>query len=279
MKRYAILAALLLAALPSQAAPKAEDAKETKEVQVQIQIINLLNNIELRDKQADFLLKKAREAKALRADAREKIASYKSKMRDALGKIREEVGDGKVVIQDDAQKTFKSMKGKIDETAGEAARGVDDIVSAVESNLEKYQLIALDDYKPCIIPRVAKGRIGQADTSANIVKLLEKVKDASDRRYAKVREKAADRIMEKIKRPLPGEKINEAGIREKILDTFDKVRKMDAAEFMMKKGDIANGLVDGVLPKKKEMTRHEKIEKLLLADEVIPVLEERMKKK
>lgn len=257
-----------------------EDAfREVKELRDDIQIINLLNNLSLRPNQMELILQKAKEAKAIYDLTEEKIDSYKSEMTGSIAAIKEEVEEGKVIVEKESAAEFHRLKEEIEELIRRSHKKIEGIAAEVESNLEEFQLLALDGYQPCIIPIVTDGRVGQADSSKGVGRILEKVRYAPSVRYEQMKEELAQRIIEKVKHKLPPRiELDENQARVKILEVFEKVRSMEDAEFSVQKDKIAEELESKILPEKPQIERSEKIMKFLLADNVIPILEDRLSK-
>lgn len=256
---------------------QADELRQVKGLRDDIQIINLLNNLSLRPKQVEFILQKAREAKAIRDAAEVKVNSHKSEMTGAILAIKEEVGDGKVTIEQENAQTFHRLTEEIEGLMKQSYRKQENIAGEVEDNLEEFQLLALDSYKPCIIPIISDGRIGQVDGSNGISKALERVRDIPQVRYEQIKDELAERIIEKAKSKLPPRvELDEAQTRAMIFEAFEKARSMQDAEFSVQKDNIAAGLENRILPEKPHMERSDKIIQFLLTDNAIPILEERL---
>ncbi len=270
----AILAFSCLVLAPAEE----KNFQEVKDVQKDIQIINLLNNLDLRKEQIKFIIEKAREANDIREDALDKISACKSDMLDACSQIKQEVEAGKVIVGKEEKEAFSRMKHRMEYITKDAEVKIDRLAEEIEANLEQFQLMALDSYKPCIIPIMSKGRIGQSDASAGITKILEKVKSAPDLRYSRAEDKLVERLLEMAKNKAPGDyELNETKARQDILETFQEVRKMNEVDFQIQKSALAEELRNKVFPEKIALDRVEKIKRFLLSENVISVLEKRLK--
>ncbi|MFA5315327.1 MAG: hypothetical protein WC409_05245 [Candidatus Omnitrophota bacterium] len=139
-----------------------------------IQIINLLNSLELSRGQAEFIISKAREVQRLRDSAQQKMTSAEAEMTDACTAIKDQVQTGRVVIEKEDARRFHKIKTDVDGALNQARARVEEIAAEVEGRMEPYQLAALDAYRPCVIPVVTEGRIGQADSSDGVCRLLER---------------------------------------------------------------------------------------------------------
>lgn len=264
-----------LSILPSfgqgQGLPEAKDMRE------EIQIINLINNLDLRKEQEEFILNKARLAGQIRKSALSEISLYESEMLKAYSAIKNNVESGRVTIEQATAKDFQSTKHKIEGVKKEAQLKIDMLAKEIGANLEEFQVLALDNYKPCIIPIVSNNRIGQSDAATGIIKVLERVKIAPESKYVHNEDKLIKRILDKIKeKSYVDFKIDEQKIKTEIINTFQKVRGMDDIDFQIKKETIAGDLHNRIFPSQKTMTRIAKIKIFLLSKNVIPVLEKKL---
>jgi len=268
---------IMLFNFPASSFSLEKDFSETENLMEDIKIINLLNNLDLRSEQAEFIVSKAQEIKRIRDSSKEKARSLSPEVAETCKTIKEEVFGKKVFIDDETAKNFHKTKEDIETMQKEVSERIDYIAKSVEQQLEPFQLNALDNYTPCIIPRISKGRIGQADSSEGLVKALERVKKMPEVRYEEHKAHLAEKLTERIKKHYPPQEgLNEAQIKSRLLKTFEDVRDMEDVEFELNKEDIAKGFEETSLPKKKEMSRAAKIKKFLLSENIIPILKERL---
>ena len=254
-----------------------EGLPEAKNMREEIQIINLFNNLDLRKEQVEFILNKARLVGQIRNSASSEISLYESEMLKAYSVIKEGVESGRVTVEKATAKDFQSIKHKIEGVKKEAQIKIDALAKEIEANLEDFQVLALENYRPCIIPIVSKNRIGQSDAATGIVKVLEKVKSAPESKYMYNEDKFAKRILDRIKEKSYADfKIEEQKIKAEIINTFQEVRGMDDIDFQIRKETIAGDLHSKIFPSKKPMTRIAKIKAFLLSKNVIPVLEKKL---
>ncbi len=281
--RLKIIGVLIVTAIfscPSLVFPLDRERSEAEDVLEDIRIINLLNNLDLRDEQMESIIRGAEEVKAVRDESRNKIYYRSSDMKATCEEIKGQVAVGKVILDEQTAKNFREIKDEMEEMEKNAYSRIDEIALRVERSLEQFQLNALDSYKPCIVPIVSKGRIGQADPGAGITKLLERVKKLPEEKYKERKGNFVDNLLEATKKKFPaGSQPDETSLRSKILLTLNKVRTMSDADFQLKKEEIAEDFHDSMLPNKKEMPRKDKIKKLLLCENIIPILKERLNTK
>ncbi len=256
---------------------KNEPFKESADTQEEIQIINLLNNLNLKKEQMEFIVEKAKKVKVLK-EAGQKEAFYsESVLAEITRSIKEEVEQGKVTVNAADACNFREIKDKIDNIRHNAYVQINNIAIEVENVLEEFQLLALDAYKPCIIPIIQNGRIGQADKALGIGKILERVKKIPELKYAQVKGVLADRVLEKIKLKFPPNmKINEVEIKERVFVVFSQVRAMDEFDFLIQKDSLAQKLHDEILPPKIQASRKDKLVKFLLSEKTIVILDKRI---
>lgn len=255
------------------------DLQAIKDIREDIQIINLLNSLDLKKGQMEFIVKKAHEAGGIKADAFNKVGAYKSQILEVGNTIKQEVALGRVTIEKtEAKKRFHEIQRSIGNITKEAKIKIEKKAQEIEEGLEEFQLAALDNYKPCIIPIATKGRIGQSDVSTGITGVLERVKLASESRYAQNKDKLINKLLDKIKAKAPRYfQIDEVKTRLQIIETFEKVRSMDDVDFQIKKTSIAEDLRNKLLPKESGLNRRDKIKRFLLTENAIYILEERLK--
>lgn len=279
MRKYGYFFAVIFLLLPLSLLAENKDKKEDDGLRPQIQIINLLNNLELTSEQEGLILDKAIKAQALRNDTKDKISELNNNQLENYKIIKDEVGSGKVVIDKQAANSFRNAKKESELILSDADKKIEDFCSAIESRLEPFQLSALDSYKPCIIPILQKGRIGQSDPSTGVDKVLEKVRNATEANYAKNRDRFVDGLVEKVKAKAAGKaEFDEVKIRNTVLETFEEVRSLDSAHFLVNREAIACKLADDIFPVKNDLTRQQKIKRFLLSEQIIPVLKEKLEK-
>ena len=259
---------------------QSRDTEEVRTLKEEIQIINLLNSLDLKREQMEYIIQKATEANEIRKGVREKFSANKERLVESYSAIKEDVAQGRVNLGGREKRGFHKLHNETEDVLASAYDRIDTIAKSVENQLESYQLVALDNYKPCIIPKMQEGRIGQADPSTGMIKILERVKNLPQERYLEKREELIEKITGHItQRKYLGIELNEAQINAKISEIFEEARSMDEADFMIKKESLAKKLTDEIIPAKKQVPRTEKIKKFLLTDKIITILEERLSKR
>ncbi|MFH0790497.1 MAG: hypothetical protein V2A64_02595 [Candidatus Omnitrophota bacterium] len=251
-----------------------KDLKEVEQLKDDIHIINLLNSLDLRKEQKEFIRQKAREAGDIRSGESDQISAYKAEALQAYTVIKQEVEAGRVTVDKDDSRKFHEVKEQVEDIVKNAQGQIDKIAGEVERQLEPFQIIALDGYKPCVIPIMTEGRIGQSGSASGIVKILERIQAVPELQYNLRKDMFVERLMERIKKKAPPRlQLDEEKIRACILKTFEDIRQMESDDFLLKKDSIAEELSEEILPAKNHLSRKEKIERFLLAENVIPILE------
>lgn len=252
---------------------------DMKDIKEEIQIINLLNNLDLNKEQMQDIIDCSEKAVNLRKAYDERMGVIKPQMTVVLASIKDQVNAGKIILDKDTSKKYHELKAKHEEIEKNCNINLDILAGNIEKNLKEYQLCAIDGYKPCIIPIVSKGRIGQSDSSVQIIKLLNKIKNMPEERYQLSKELIAEKTIEKIKEKLhKNYKYNEADIKNKMTAFFDNIRKTDPANFKMEEDKFAKKFEDEFYPVVKGLERKEKIKKFLLSEKIIGILQSRINK-
>lgn len=271
-----VFACILGLSLPDPGYCIQEGERDSRKLREDIQILNLLNGLELSRDQTVFIISKAREVQQLRDSAQQKMASAEADLTDSYAVIKEQVQEGRVVIEKEDARHFHKIKMEAEGALHQAQARVEEIAAEVEGRLESYQLAALDAYRPCIIPIVSQGRIGQAGSSDGVCRLLERAQRMSSETFQRRKNELAARAIGQLKnkRAVTGEE--EAVLRFKVLEAFEEARRMDAADFALQKDLLADRLSQELLPKRQELSRSDKIKTFLLSDNAILLLEERL---
>jgi|GEM_PF-571388 len=272
----AVCSCVLVSALPAPGYCVQGAESGSRTLRQDIQIINLLNGLELSRDQAVFVAAKAREVRQLRDSAQQKMASVEAELADTYAAIKGQVQAGRVMIEKKDARRFHEIKADGETALHQAQARVEEIVAEVEGRLEPYQLAALDAYRPCIIPIVSEGRIGQASSSDGVCRLLERAQSMPAGTFQLKKEELAARAVEKLKtrRPVTGEE--EAALQHKVLEAFEEARRMDAADFALQKDALADKLAGELMSEKHSFSRSQKIKAFLLSENVIALLEERL---
>jgi len=284
MKKIALLITVLYVfsfVITPIAFSQKDEFEEIKQAQYNIKIINLLNSIDLTEDQMRYVLTKAKEVQRIRQESEALLARHKDDMLDTYKQIEDEFQEGKIAVEKDLSKKFRQEKEELEKVVKEAFNKVDEFAQGIESQLEEYQIIALKEYVPCIIPPEGSGRIGQSASATHFIKILERMRHIPQEYYYWKKEEMVDRAVGKAdKKSPPGVRLDKERLRIDISDMFDKVRSLRDTDFQLQKSELAKELKEIIKQKpgeKKEVDVVNRIKQFLLVENIISILEERLK--
>ncbi len=270
---YGISGAMIL----SSAAVAQPLEKKKSEVREDITILNLVNSLYLTKNQMLALLTKAREAEAKRkafTSQLEELTGYSEaslkKMRGKLMK-NEELPEYLTSEVGSSQKNLHDLRDRHEEEMLKLAKDVSRI-------LNENQLVMVDEYVPCIIPQRSlthPERVGQADATVGMERLLERIHDMPEALYQQRKEGilmgAAARLEKHTHKEVEVEKE-----KKRLAKIFDEARALSDLEFDLKKAELAQKILPEEKKIKTEKERLRKIAHFLLSPRIIPVLEEKL---
>jgi hypothetical protein len=236
-----VIMALLLAntGCAPQLIAKAEGLADVGDMQREMQLLNLVNDLELRASQMRFIIAKAQEAE----------------------KIREEL--------------VNRADGNIEEYQAEMTR----IAREVKVILEQHQIYALERFVSCDIPPQDEARIGQTDGAIATQEALAQIRTMPDAKFERNKEETAQGIIEHLKSHLPGGSIlviNEGEETARILSILDEARGLSDLEFELQKADLIQQVLFAYGLHESSIDTCLKIEQHLLDPRIIPLLEEKL---
>lgn len=246
------------------------------EIRQEIRCLNLLNGLGLEEEQARLILKSAREAERLRQEFKTILFDHEEGMRKDLGEISAYLRSSKEVPQSLAQRYHRTMNEK-----KKAKLNMDEQVKKlaieVENNLEQHQIFALEKYIPCIIPPKGESRIGQAENHKAMTQGLERLRSVPSRVYQRRRGAIVQRTLNTMKTKVPrGAYLDEEAIAKYILSIYDRARRLGEPEFEIQKESLAQELHNLIKPGRDSQGVTQKVERFLLAKEIIPTLQLRL---
>jgi hypothetical protein len=145
-----------------------------------ITIQNLINALELNSKQTATVLKAAKTTQYQVDAMKRKISANERHIKSTYSKVLDQSQDGHLVMPKELTRDVHQLHKKQDVYLQDMKKTVSDQIDAVKNILEPHQLVMLEEYKPCIIPHVENGRIGQAGGSHQLVKKLERLHGMKD---------------------------------------------------------------------------------------------------
>ena len=244
----------------------------------EIKILNLLNGLELSREQMKFILSKAKEAKKLREEMEAKLKPYESLYLDTLRNLKRELINGGVI-----DGRLRRQVGRMQVQKKKIKRDYYDklfkLAEEVEKNLQDYQLNALSNYKPCLIPPKEGNRIGQAENYRALERILMEIREAPESVYALKKEEWAEEIVKAGKLHSSFKIVDEEKEKERIIKIFEEARALSDVEFALEKSNLARKLKENFTVPHLSFGVKNKILNYLLAPEVIPLLEEKLRKK
>lgn len=278
LKVSIVLIATLVFGIASASFSKDEALLELFEKNEDIQIINLLNSLDLNAEQMKSILRKAEQAKTLKERSKEEVRLFSSRLNELTDDIKGEVGEGKVKLDKGLSREFVRLEHEMKRIKRQTHEKIDKLTLAIEAELEEFQLYALDNYIPCIVPVITNGRIGQSGSDARNIKLLERIRKIPAFRYNIKKEELIDNLLVRIKERIPPAiELDESEARIKIANIFDRVRALEDVEFGINKEALAKEFKESILPVRKPFPRKVKIRKFLLSENIISILKERLK--
>jgi len=236
-----VIPALLLAnsgCTPSLIA-KAQGVADVGDAQRKVELLNLVNDLELRASQMRFILEKAQEAE---------------KMRDVL---------------------MNGARENIEEYQTEITR----IAREVKVILEKHQVYALEQFVSCSISHRDETRIGETDGAIATEEVLARIRTMPGARFDRTKEQMARSVMEHLKSNLPGGfvlVINEEEETARILSILNEARGLSDVEFELQKTDLTQRVLFAYGLHESPVDTCLKIEQHLLDPRIIPLLEEKL---
>ena len=152
------------------------------------------------------------------------------------------------------------------------------LAEEVEKSLHDYQLNALSNYKPCLIPPKEGNRIGQAENYRALERILMEIREAPESVYALKKEEWAEEIVKAGKLHSPVKIMDEEKEKERVIKIFEEARALSDIEFSLEKSNLARKLKENFAVPHLSFGVKNKILNFLLAPEVIPLLEEKLRR-
>jgi len=236
-----VVGALLLtnggcASLPTA---NAEELTDVENLQREVQLLNLLNDLELRASQMRFILEKAQEAEAIRDE-----------------------------LMNEADENIEEYQAKMTRIARE-----------VKVILEQHQIYALAHFVPCAISPQDEARIGQTDGATATEEVLTPIRAIPDEKFERNKEEIARGLIGHLKSHLSGGfilVINEEEEIARILSILDEARGLTDVEFELQKTDLVQQVLFAYGLHESPVDTCLKIEQHLLDPRIIPLLEEKL---
>jgi|GEM_PF-2391787 len=283
------LIALVLFIHPALAQSKSEEKikniaeirdDRTKVLEEEIKTVNLLNNLNLSKEQLEYIILQAKEIGATRKKVYSEFNRYSGRMFGLEERVKRQVESGRVFLDKPVADEYRRMKKECDLLFYRLNNRVKEGIRSVEAKLENFQLVALDKYIPCIIPIVSDSFIGGADKSVSWGRFLERSRAIPAERYEVERDRHISARITEVKDSLsPCKKLCPDDIaREEIDRAINQARDMDEVDFKLKVNMLADELCQKIILEEPEISCQDKIQRFLLSESNIPVLEKRLKR-
>jgi hypothetical protein len=257
---------------------KAEGFTDVGDLQREVQLLNLLNGLELRESQMRFILEKAHEAQEIRGEFQGKADGNVAETAVVLTELKATLMRGENITDSSRERWFSihsENQGLREEYQAEMTR----IAREVQVVLEQHQIYALEHFVPCVIPPQGEARIGQAQDTTAGEEILARIRAIPTARFERNKEEIARKIMERLKSHLPRGfllVINEDEEVVRILSILEEARGLSDVEFELQKTDLVQQVAFAYELPQAPVDVCLKIERHLLDPRIIPLLEEKL---
>jgi len=250
--------------------------KKLNQLKKEIHFLNLLNGLDLKPQQIEFIKEKIKEKSEIEESAREKLQLKEKELFLVLEEIKNYLIKGNE-IPDSLKQKYHRIHTQIKRELMITNERIKELASEVENILEDHQKYQLRNFVPCIIPPKGELRIGQANDYSGVVRMLERIRKIPERVYRWNKERIIFRTIERMKVNLfPWNEIDENEMENYFSKLFDKVRALSDADFQLQKDKLAEELISTFSPKKKKQDLIDKIRFFLLDPDIIPILEHKL---
>ena len=252
------------------------------ELHKEIQLLNLINGLELDQAQMEVIIQKAETAKKIREEFSTKVKENSQESAQAIQILRELRND---LMQD--KNISQNLRRRVHEIEAEVHRlreqydeRITKLALEIKGILHEHQLYALEQYVPCLIPPEKGSRAGQAENLEGAERQLMRIRNLPYPVFERRKEGIAQATIDRIKRHLPkGYIMDEDAERERILSIFEEARNLSDVDFALRKTELVQRLKSKYELPKPPIDMSVKIERFLLAPEIIPLLKEKMETK
>ncbi len=210
----------------------------------EIVLLNLINGLYLTNEQVESLIQKIEEAQMVKEDFYDQLNENKTEFKNILENLKKTLLQDKE-ISERLKNQIHQMKKQQHDLEDIKGEKLIILQKEVKEILSPNQLIVIDDFMPCTIPP-KNGRIGQSveTSSERLVQLLEKIRYMSQSKYDRVKDILVDMHIDKIEKYIQKfSKTEQNAYRQKILETYEKARKLSDKEFLMQKNTLAEGII------------------------------------
>ena len=253
-----------------------EKLGKTEELRREIRVLNLMNGLDLTQEQMEIILMSAREYQGLMARFEHILLNSQDEMEVVLEEIRSYLRKDRE-IPPQAVQEYHRLDRESREERSKIQEKMKGLAREVEGCLEPHQLYQLREFVPCIIPPKGEKRIGQARDYRGLTRGLERIRRVPSPVYQQRREEIVERTLDGLKlHASPFSDMDDEEMRSHVETIYDDVRSLEDAELEIQKESLAEKLISPFKPEIPSDNIIRKIAGLLLSEEVITVLEERL---
>ncbi len=248
---------------------------EIKQLQREIQIINLVNGLELSSHQIACILDMAQETENMRNEFHKEIDKNKKVFIEVLNQLKENNLANKD-ISAELGRNVHIIETRAQELRSQYIESLERMSREVEAILDPHQLYQLEHYIPCLITPPGESKIGQSENPAGIIKQLARIRQMPGWLYEARKYDIVEKTVQKIKHHMPKNvEFDAKNEQKRILVLFDELRSVSDIDFALNKENYVERLKGEYLVKEIPLNLSFKIEKFLLDPLVIPILEEK----
>ncbi len=280
MKKTQLIIVLVIALIfPFSAIAREGMFQEFHRVAERIKIGNFINAMSLDERQVFYILSRAYEAKRFRGAAEKEMEKYYLDFLKACENLESEVEEGRVVVEKKTARDFHHTKEKMQDIKYDLDNKLDHLAGKIAGKLKDHQVYAVDQFTPCLVPKVQEGRVGQEGGNKHFIAMLEKIRFLPAHAYQNKKQSIIDRVVTHTeKRMLFLTREDIQNYRKKIEKSFDEIREMNDVDFSIQKSEIAHEIKNSFTAgKKRVQSPEDKIKKFLLSEQAIDVLKKQLR--
>jgi len=251
-----------------------ERLQQRRDLEREIQIVNLINGLYLTEEQTAKLLPVIKEAAALKDRRDTEQALAQRELIDIYRTLKEELLKC-VDATSDTKKRYGAVHAREKAQEEGYAAGRKALVERVKEILSENQRIVTQEYSPCLIPlrsMVNPARIGQAGDSSEVERLLREMRNrrVALPQFLKMKQKFLEGARVKLEEKLPKDELGEELAR--MDKTLEEARVMADVDFELQKEQLIERLHPKEPPVKYVSILESHIGSFILDPRAIPVL-------
>lgn len=228
----------------------------------EISFLNLVNGLNLTEKQIKDIIAYNQEALQLKSEINQQNEDLKKEIIVAYQELKKAVEKNQGIPKDVEKRAFEmEMRGKkeLKEQAMPAVKEIENKIAAVFSDAQKE---VINTFNPCLIPpQNLKNpvRAGQATDNTMFTNMLKRLRSIPESEWEENKDNFVQKHLDGIQSHLGKFTPEEIGQEKKrILEVVENARTMDDAEFELNLPQLA----ESFKPKHKTKELHEELQKL-----------------